>query len=150
MDSDDRNDISVLFVCSGNTCRSPMAEAIARKLLAQRGLEDTQVASAGTGAGEGLPATDEAQRAVAALGCDLSAHRSQPLRRELIERADRVYAMARHHLEAVNALVPDAPVELLDPGCDIDDPYGGSQDLYNRTAEIIRRRVEQRLATASV
>ncbi len=147
-DSADSGRTLVLFVCSGNTCRSPMAEAIARVLLAERGTDGVDLASAGTGAATGLPATLEAQQAVAALGGDLSGHRSQPLTQALVANADRIFVMTDRHRQAVLALAADAAVELLDPGADVTDPIGQGQDVYQRTAALIKNRLEQRLAAA--
>ncbi len=147
-DSADGARTLVLFVCSGNTCRSPMAEAIARVLLAERGTDRVDIASAGTGAATGMPATFEAQQAVAALGGDLSTHRSQPLTEALVADADRIFVMTERHRRAVLTLVADAPVELLDPAGDVTDPIGQSQQVYDQTAALIKDRLEQRLAAA--
>jgi len=93
----------VLFVCTGNTCRSPMAEAIARAHLERAGLgHRVLVASAGVTASHGAPATPEATRAAEAVGASLTTHRSQPLTPELLDRADVVYTMTESHQRAWN------------------------------------------------
>jgi protein-tyrosine phosphatase len=87
--------VNVLFVCSGNICRSPMAEACLRRALAG---ESVAVASAGTLGIEGAPAAPEAVRALEEIGIDLSDHRSQGVTRDLLERASIVVTMERAHL----------------------------------------------------
>ena len=146
---------TVLMVCSGNTCRSPMAEVLAAKLLAdQRGLavDDLEAAgvrvmSAGVFAMPGQPAAAEAIEAMSKAGLDLSGHRSRTLSPELVQEADVIYAMTEAHRRAVLDMVPAAAdkVHLLDPSGDVADPIGSDATAYQRTAEMIRRRLDQRL-----
>jgi protein-tyrosine-phosphatase len=138
---------TVLFVCSGNTCRSPMAASLARKLLAERG-SSVVVASAGAFTAGGSPATPEAVRAAASLGADLAGHRSRALTRGLLGRADVIFGLTRGHLEAIRGIDPAAAdrVYLLDPGGhDVPDPVGGSQALYDQTALRLASMIEARL-----
>jgi tRNA threonylcarbamoyl adenosine modification protein (Sua5/YciO/YrdC/YwlC family) len=138
---------SYIFVCTGNTCRSPLAAGIARQLLAEREgipakkLPDARidVSSAGLWAMEGAKATPEAIEGAAALGADLSAHRSQPLSLELINSADVVFCMTQHHVEEVIRMAPHAAdkVRRLDEQDDIPDPIGGGSETYRRTADTI-------------
>jgi len=146
----DRRARTILFVCTGNTCRSPMAEAIARRMLSDQGIgsDRARVVSAGAFAGDGAPATREAVRAVASVGADLSRFRSRALRPALLREADIIFAMSASHVAAILEMDPSAAdrVYLLDPdGSDVPDPLGGPQSLYDQTAlrlgELIRRRL---------
>jgi len=96
------------MICTGNTCRSPMAEAILRSLLAPELAGVARVVSAGTGAAEGVPATPLATQVCAEGGVDLKAHRSVLLTPALIRSSDLVLGMEPHHVENARRLAPDA------------------------------------------
>ena len=130
-----------LFVCTGNTCRSPMAEALFRKFLSER-LECSEeelvdrgyiVISAGLAAVNGIVASPEAVEVVAERGANLSGHVSQPLTNRLLDQADHIYTMTRGHLASIKASRPDVAdrVELLvRDGSDIPDPIGAGREAY--------------------
>lgn len=151
--------LRLAFVCTGNTCRSPMAEALARRLLATRlgganaGPEvlarfGFEVHSMGVHAASGAPASSGTQEALAARGIDTSAHRSRQATPESLARLDRIYGLTQGHVEALRAALPPgryAPVERLDPRRDIADPIGGGPEVYARALQEIERALEQRL-----
>ncbi len=131
----------LLFVCTGNTCRSPLAEAMARALAAARGL-DLIVSSAGTSAWQGAPASDASILVGLERKLDLSTHRARVLTRELVEEATLILGMAAHHVAAVRALGGEDKVFLLTDyaanyatGRTIHDPFGEALESYRRMAD---------------
>lgn len=139
---------NLLFVCTGNTCRSPMAAAAARAELERRGWTHVQVRSAGVAAQPGGTASEHALAVVAEAGGDLSEHRSTPLSAELVAWADLILAMGPSHLQALHELgARDKSVLITEfladdqHGVAIEDPFGGAREEYLRVFETLQRAV---------
>ena len=133
----------LIFVCTGNTCRSPMAEGLLRSLLgADCGWE---ISSAGVCAGNGYPASQNAVEAMREKGIDIAIHRSRHLSPELIEKADLLVTMTRGHRDAILSIAPESEgkVFLLKSfgiaqcAADIYDPVGEALDVYRRVRDEI-------------
>jgi len=144
------------FVCTGNTCRSPMAAGLAKVHLAEAmgcainelrsfGVE---VFSAGIFAGTGGRPTPEAVRAIKARGADIARNKSRKLTTDLIKSSDMLFCMTARHLAEARRLSEGAPTKiyLLDERREVLDPIGGDDDVYDRTAEHIDRAVRRRIA----
>ncbi len=146
----------ILLVCTGNTCRSPMAESLCRQLIAERlgiasgELEDhgVMVMSAGIAAMVGGRASPESVEAMKDYQLDLTGHETQPLTEPLVRNADFIYTMTRSHREAIVSEWPGAAertYQLSTDGSDISDPIGGPLERYRACAAEIRRHLEARL-----
>jgi protein-tyrosine phosphatase len=142
----------IIFVCTGNTCRSPLAEALCKQLLAERlgcAVDELPrrgflVQSAGLAAAGG-PAAAEAEETARELGADLSGHSSRPLTAELAAQADYLVAMTRSHLAMLAGHFGDGGPELrlLDrAGQDVADPIGCNREVYRACARQIRQHLE--------
>lgn len=115
----------VLFVCTGNICRSPFAEAVARR-------EGVDVESAGLTAYAGDESPEDAIAVARELGFDLSSHRARPLSEDMLERADVIVGMTAAHVSALDARGARGKSRLLGEA-GLDDPFGRGRDAYRRT-----------------
>ena len=148
----------IVIVCTGNTCRSPMAEALLRRLVAERldckpeELEGRGVviASAGISAAPGGVAAPEAIEIMRQRGLDLSRHESQPLSEKLVRHADVILALTGTHRQAIIRRWPEAAARTLvvrPDGGDIEDPIGGPAEVYSQCAAQIEEALSQRVET---
>ena len=145
-----RRTVEILFVCTGNTCRSPLAEVIAARRL-EVGGASVQARSAGTDAWDGEPASVLAQQVAAEVGLDLTAHRARRVTREMLAGAALVLAMAPAHVDALRRLAPAAAsrvhllrdyAEGVGKGAAVIDPIGGDLGAYRRTLQELQALVE--------
>ncbi len=152
--------LNILFVCTGNTCRSPMAEgickqAIAKKLscepesLADRGIVIRSAGTLGISAGH---ASTQAVEVCQGRGIDISSHRSSGVTVDLVRTADYILTMCRHHGDMVRSLAPQdaAKISTLDPNEDVPDPIGGTVAQYARVADMIEAALLERLTEVDI
>ncbi len=147
--------MKIVFVCTGNTCRSALAEALARRRATERGLT-LDFASAGTGAALGAAATDGAILVGLERGVDVSRHRSRPLLPEEVAGDCIVLALASNHVAGIRAVAPHARVALLDEYASrgassrsVADPFGGDLEDYRRAADEIEQMLGPALERAA-
>ena len=134
--------MEVLLVCTGNICRSPLAEGLMQRELSTRDVAGVIVSSAGTGAWEGTPASEGAYLVALEHGLDLSSHRARLLTKELVRASDVILTMARHHRARVEELGGRGKAYVLGEyvgrsggDAEVSDPFGSDLDVYRETYE---------------
>lgn len=132
--------MNITFVCTGNTCRSPMAEGLFKKIIEEKKLDGITCSSCGIYAFAGDSATPEAVEAVRGMGVDISAHRSRPFSEYIADETDLFVCMTPSHAQAVKSVAPTKKITVLGGG--IADPYGGDSEIYLSCAEEIQYHLE--------
>ena len=140
----------VLFVCTGNICRSPMAEGVLREILPERLKSRVSVSSSGTHANHGQKAEAQAIVAAQEIGVDISEHRARPIGPELIEQSDLILVMEKLHAIAIKSMMPDKESRVRLVGeynpigsvVEIPDPYGGDMGQYRKSLGMIQECLE--------
>jgi len=149
------SEVRILFVCTGNTCRSPMAEAFCLKYISEKlacGVDEVRnmgykVESAGILGSVGMPASAEVIDICLRRGVDMTRHRSRSLSGDKLLESDYIFVMSDHHLGSIGQVCPSIMPKclLLDNQANIDDPIGGDEKIYRRCAEQIDRALEKRM-----
>ena len=138
--------MKIVMVCTGNTCRSPMAEALMRDAFSKRGIDGVTVTSAGLYCKAGMPASRHAVEVMAEYGIDLSGHLSRAFE-DIDSSGGLILCMTRAHADAVRRLVDGADVHTITAYAglagDVDDPFGGDKSSYRKTAALIKDMVER-------
>lgn len=143
---------NVLFVCTGNTCRSVIAEALLKKMLRDNKRDDVEVSSAGVTAVSGIGASQSAKEILAREGINVSAHVSQEATKEILRKSDLILVMERTHESAILKLAPEVKnrvfllkefAKIDENNLDIEDPMGKSAEFYEKTFASIKEALER-------
>ena len=128
--------MKILFVCTGNTCRSPMAEGLFRKILDDKNIADVECSSAGLFAMTGDEVSLNSVKACERFGVDISSHRARRITAYILDETDKFICMTNDHAASLSLYVPTEKIVVLGDG--IPDPYGGDIERYMICANSIR------------
>lgn len=128
--------MKILFVCTGNTCRSPMAEGLFRKILSEKGIDNIECSSAGLFALTGDEVSQNSVKACERFGVDISLHRARRITAYILDETDKFVCMTKDHAASLSLYVPEEKIFVLGDG--IPDPYGGDLETYMICANSIR------------
>lgn len=128
--------MNILFVCTGNTCRSPMAEGLFKKMITDKKIENITCSSAGLFAMTGDEVTPNAVKACERFEVDISAHRARRITAYVLDETDKFVCMTPEHAASLSMYVPSDKITVLGGG--IPDPYGSDLETYIKTANYIK------------
>lgn len=128
--------MKILFVCTGNTCRSPMAEGLFKKIVSDKNIENIECSSAGLFAMTGDEVSQNSVRACERFGVDISSHRARRITSYILDETDKFVCMTKDHAASLSLYVPAEKIIVLGGG--IPDPYGGSLETYMMCANSVR------------
>jgi len=147
------NKKDILFICTGNSCRSVMAEWLLKKKLHDLGRKDVEAASAGIMMTGGMSATEMTKELLAKEGIDASSHHSRGITGGMLKKSDIILVMERLHEERALAMAPEVKNRLFllkefakiedDNNIDVEDPMGQPQEFYARTFYKIKEAIER-------
>ncbi len=135
--------MKILFVCTGNTCRSPMAEGIFKKIVSDKKIQNVECSSAGLFAMTGDEVTQESVKACERFGVDISSHRARRITAYILDETDKFVCMTKEHAASLSLYVPSDKIIVLGEG--VSDPYGGNLETYMLCANSIKTALTEQL-----
>ncbi len=135
--------MNVLFVCTGNTCRSPLAEVLFRKILSEKGIENVTVQSCGLSAYSGCPASENSAMIAPEFGCSLNFHVAKQFDDKLADWADVIITMSESHKAVIEKFFVKFASKVQVLGNGISDPYGGDLEEYRQCASQIESELKK-------
>jgi len=141
---------NIMFVCTGNTCRSPMAEALMKKLLKENNIDGINVISRGLSVFENSPASENSIKAIEKYDVDLTSHRAKSLSPDEVEYCDLILTMSSNHKNIIISAFPDVKEKIFtiyefsfNKDADISDPFGGNIKIYEKCLDEIYKCIKE-------
>ena len=135
--------MNVLFVCTGNTCRSPLAEVLLKRILGERNIENVEVQSCGLSAYPGCPASENSAMIAPEFGCSLNFHIAKQFDDRLADWADIIITMSESHKQVIERFFERYASKVQVLGNGISDPYGGDLEEYRQCASEIETEIKK-------